>query len=141
MDMTWQHNNPSNPADAKDGPQTYDDHLYYSFGVRLFRVHDFYALYLSPCRQGIADPNPTAYLTSICSKQPPSLLQLEGIMYLELCCMVQTSRGFRMLLRSRTLPCGLVNGPSLPTSRPQTNSWSSGPMLRSLCTVNLPDGS
>jgi hypothetical protein len=34
MDMTWQHNNPPNPADAKDGPQTYDDHLYYSFGVR-----------------------------------------------------------------------------------------------------------
>ena len=33
MDMTWQYNDPANPADAKDGPQTYDDHLYYSFGV------------------------------------------------------------------------------------------------------------
>lgn len=33
MDMTWQQNNPPNPADAKDGPQAYDDHLYYSFGV------------------------------------------------------------------------------------------------------------
>lgn len=33
MDMTWQYNNPPNPADAKDGPQAYDDHLYYSFGV------------------------------------------------------------------------------------------------------------
>jgi len=48
MDVTWQYNNPSNPADAKDGPQTYDDHLYYSFG-------------------GVADPNPKAYLTSICN--------------------------------------------------------------------------
>ena len=33
MDITWQQNNPPNPADAKDGPQTYDDHLYYNFGV------------------------------------------------------------------------------------------------------------
>lgn len=33
MDMNWQYNNPSNPADAKDGPQAYDNHLYYSFGV------------------------------------------------------------------------------------------------------------
>lgn len=48
MDMTWQYNNPPNPADAKDGLQTYDDHLYYSFG-------------------GVADPNPTAYLTSMCN--------------------------------------------------------------------------
>ena len=35
MDILWQYNNPSNPADAKDGPQGYDDHLYYSFGVSL----------------------------------------------------------------------------------------------------------
>lgn len=33
MEMYWQHNNPPNPADAKDGPQAYDNHLYYSFGV------------------------------------------------------------------------------------------------------------
>ena len=33
MEMYWQQNNPPNPADAKDGPQTYDNHLYYSFGV------------------------------------------------------------------------------------------------------------
>ena len=34
MDMGWQWaGDPSNPADAKDGPQTYDNHLYYSFGV------------------------------------------------------------------------------------------------------------
>jgi len=48
MDVSWQNNNPPNPADAKDGPQTYDNHLYYSFG-------------------GVADPNPEAYLTSICN--------------------------------------------------------------------------
>ena len=35
MDVSWQYNNPPNPADAKDGPQTYDNHLYYSFGVGL----------------------------------------------------------------------------------------------------------
>ncbi|EFI27326.1 hypothetical protein CC1G_14799 [Coprinopsis cinerea okayama7 len=48
MDMTWQYNNPSNPADAKIGPQTYDNHLYYSFG-------------------GVTDPNEEAYMTHICN--------------------------------------------------------------------------
>lgn len=38
MDVGWQYNNPPNPADAKDGPQTYDTHLYYSFGVG-FRLY------------------------------------------------------------------------------------------------------
>ncbi|KZW01212.1 glycoside hydrolase [Exidia glandulosa HHB12029] len=47
MDMTWQHTDPANPADAADGPQAYDDHLYYSFG-------------------GVADPNEEAYLTHLC---------------------------------------------------------------------------
>ncbi|KAL4065700.1 glycoside hydrolase family 5 protein [Scleroderma yunnanense] len=50
MDITWQYDNPSNPADAAIGPQAYDNHLYYSFG-------------------GVADPNPTAYLESICNLQ------------------------------------------------------------------------
>ncbi|KAJ7813146.1 glycoside hydrolase family 5 protein [Mycena olivaceomarginata] len=48
MDINWQNNNPANPADAQMGPQGYDNHLYYVFG-------------------GVADPNPTAYLTSICN--------------------------------------------------------------------------
>ncbi|EIW75230.1 glycoside hydrolase family 5 protein [Coniophora puteana RWD-64-598 SS2] len=48
MDVNWQYNNPSNPADAKIGPQGYDNHLYYSFG-------------------GVADSNPEAYLISICN--------------------------------------------------------------------------
>jgi len=48
MDMNWQYNNNSNPADAADGPQAYDNHLYYSFG-------------------GVADPNEKAYMTSICN--------------------------------------------------------------------------
>ncbi|PFH50219.1 glycoside hydrolase family 5 protein [Amanita thiersii Skay4041] len=48
MDINWQHNNPSNPANAAIGPQIYDNHLYYSFG-------------------GVADPNEDAYLTSICN--------------------------------------------------------------------------
>ncbi|KAI0630907.1 glycoside hydrolase family 5 protein [Trametes polyzona] len=50
MDVIWQFNNPPNPADAKNGPQTYDDHSYYNFG-------------------GVADPNPEAYMTSICNAQ------------------------------------------------------------------------
>ncbi|OCH93675.1 glycoside hydrolase family 5 protein [Obba rivulosa] len=50
MDVNWQNDNPPNPADAAIGPQGYDNHLYYSFG-------------------GVADPNPTAYLTSICNLQ------------------------------------------------------------------------
>ncbi|KAJ7460773.1 glycoside hydrolase family 5 protein [Mycena latifolia] len=48
MDINWQFNDPPNPADAKIGPQGYDNHLYYVFG-------------------GVADPNPDAYLTSICN--------------------------------------------------------------------------
>ncbi|KAI0792213.1 glycoside hydrolase family 5 protein [Abortiporus biennis] len=47
MDVNWQHNNPSNPADAAIGPQGYDNHLYYRYGV--------------------ADANPDAYLKSICN--------------------------------------------------------------------------
>ena len=35
MDTNWQWAGAPNPADVKDGPQTYDDHLYYSFGVSL----------------------------------------------------------------------------------------------------------
>ncbi|KAJ2930020.1 hypothetical protein H1R20_g7076, partial [Candolleomyces eurysporus] len=48
MDVNWQYNNPSNPADAKIGPQTYDNHLYYSFG-------------------GVADANEEAYMTHVCN--------------------------------------------------------------------------
>lgn len=44
----WQYNNPPNPADAANGPQVYDAHLYFSFG-------------------GVADPNPDAYLRTICN--------------------------------------------------------------------------
>ncbi|EGN97012.1 glycoside hydrolase family 5 protein [Serpula lacrymans var. lacrymans S7.3] len=47
MDVNWQYDNPPNPAYAAIGPQGYDNHLYYSSGV--------------------ADPNPTAYLESVCN--------------------------------------------------------------------------
>ncbi|KAI9464641.1 glycoside hydrolase family 5 protein [Boletus coccyginus] len=50
MDIGWQYNNPSNPANAAIGPQGYDNHLYYSFG-------------------GVADANPDAYMKSICNLQ------------------------------------------------------------------------
>ncbi|KAF9234095.1 glycoside hydrolase family 5 protein [Melanogaster broomeanus] len=50
MDVNWQYDNPSNPADAAIGPQGYDNHLYYSFG-------------------GVADPTEDAYLTSVCNLQ------------------------------------------------------------------------
>lgn len=49
MDIGWQYNNPPNPADAANGPQDYDNHLYYNFG-------------------GVADANADAYLQSMCSK-------------------------------------------------------------------------
>ncbi|KAF8584224.1 glycoside hydrolase family 5 protein [Ramaria rubella] len=52
MDVLWQNVQGFNPADAVIGPAAFDDHLYYSFG-------------------GVADPNPTAYLTSICSSYLP----------------------------------------------------------------------
>ncbi|KAH9034624.1 glycoside hydrolase family 5 protein [Lactarius pseudohatsudake] len=50
MDILWQGNNPANPADAAIGPQSYDHHLYYSFG-------------------GVADDNPDAYLRDLCNRQ------------------------------------------------------------------------
>ncbi|KAG1884234.1 glycoside hydrolase family 5 protein [Suillus subluteus] len=48
MDVNYQHNNPSNPADVAIGPQAYDNHVFYSHG-------------------GIADPDPTSYMISICN--------------------------------------------------------------------------
>ncbi|KAJ7575553.1 glycoside hydrolase family 5 protein [Mycena floridula] len=50
MDVNWQYNNPANPSKAMDGPQTYDNHLYYNFG-------------------GVADATPKAYMKSICNLQ------------------------------------------------------------------------
>ncbi|CUA70591.1 Glucan endo-1,6-beta-glucosidase B [Rhizoctonia solani] len=44
----WQYNNPPNPADAAIGPQLYDAHLYFAFG-------------------GVADPNATSYMKTICN--------------------------------------------------------------------------
>ncbi|EUC58895.1 glycoside hydrolase family 5 protein [Rhizoctonia solani AG-3 Rhs1AP] len=44
----WQYNNPPNPADAANGPQLYDAHLYFAFG-------------------GVADPNAESYLKVICN--------------------------------------------------------------------------
>ncbi|CAE6490971.1 unnamed protein product [Rhizoctonia solani] len=48
MNKDWQYNNPPNPADAANGPQLYDAHLYFSFG-------------------GVADPNPDSYMRTICN--------------------------------------------------------------------------
>ncbi|KAJ2915952.1 hypothetical protein MD484_g4479, partial [Candolleomyces efflorescens] len=48
MNVNWQYNNPSNPADAKKGPQAYDNHMYYSYG-------------------GVAAANEEAYMTHICN--------------------------------------------------------------------------
>ncbi|KAG1830478.1 glycoside hydrolase family 5 protein, partial [Suillus subalutaceus] len=48
MDVNWQHDNPSNPADVAIGPQAYDNHLYYSFG-------------------GVAAADPKSYMISICN--------------------------------------------------------------------------
>jgi len=60
MDMTWQYNNPPNPADAKDGPQTYDDHLYYSFGVCVLVSKFSYVTEFRDCRVlPIPIPRPT----------------------------------------------------------------------------------
>ncbi|TFK48455.1 glycoside hydrolase family 5 protein [Heliocybe sulcata] len=50
MDVNWQYDNPPNPANAAIGPQGYDNHLYYNYG-------------------GVADPNPDAYMYSICNLQ------------------------------------------------------------------------
>jgi glucan endo-1,6-beta-glucosidase len=69
MDVLWQNVQGFNPADAAVGPAAFDDHLCSCFG--LFKVH-LSLIHLSPCLSdysfgGVADPNPKAYLTSICS--------------------------------------------------------------------------
>ena len=55
MDVNWQYNNPANPADAAIGPAGYDNHLYYSFGVRSFPPSHprlkFLIQYLIGCRR------------------------------------------------------------------------------------------
>ncbi|KAF5350209.1 hypothetical protein D9758_007849 [Tetrapyrgos nigripes] len=48
MEINWQHNSPSNPADVAMGPQSYDHHLYYYFG-------------------DVAAPDPESYMKSICN--------------------------------------------------------------------------
>ncbi|RPD58961.1 glycoside hydrolase [Lentinus tigrinus ALCF2SS1-7] len=50
MDVSWQYNNPANPADAAIGPMGYDNHLYYNFG-------------------GVTDQNEKAYMIHICNLQ------------------------------------------------------------------------
>ncbi|KDN35654.1 hypothetical protein RSAG8_11397, partial [Rhizoctonia solani AG-8 WAC10335] len=47
-DCDWQYNNPPNPADAANGPQLYDAHLYFAYG-------------------GVADPNAESYMRAICN--------------------------------------------------------------------------
>ena len=42
MEVNWQTDNPPNPADAKDGLQAYDQHLYYYFGVSLLMSTFFF---------------------------------------------------------------------------------------------------
>jgi len=49
MDALWQFNGTINPADAANGPQAYDHHLYYSFG-------------------GVADADPEAYMRNLCNR-------------------------------------------------------------------------
>ena len=39
MDVGWQWGPHTNPADYKDGPQAYDAHLYYAYGVRFVWIH------------------------------------------------------------------------------------------------------
>jgi len=48
MDVNWQENKPSNPADVAIGPQAYDNHVLYSHGE-------------------IAAADPKSYMTSICN--------------------------------------------------------------------------
>ncbi|KAI0738680.1 hypothetical protein C8Q80DRAFT_1222485 [Daedaleopsis nitida] len=48
MVVNWQNNNPANPADAANGPQDYDNHLYCGFG-------------------GVAHDNELAYLIHLCN--------------------------------------------------------------------------
>ncbi|KAH9958850.1 glycoside hydrolase family 5 protein [Russula dissimulans] len=48
MDVLWQFNNPANPSAAAIGPHSYDNHIYYRFGV--------------------AAANPDAYLKDLCNR-------------------------------------------------------------------------
>ncbi|QRW09473.1 Cellulase (glycosyl hydrolase family 5 protein) [Ceratobasidium sp. AG-Ba] len=59
MNKDWQYNNPANPADAAIGPQTYDAHLYFSFG-------------------GVADPNYESYMRVICNTDRVAKATAEG---------------------------------------------------------------
>ena len=62
----WQYNDPPNPADAADGPQIYDSHLYYS-SVFPDLLHSTSSS-VSRTVVGVADANEKADMTSSCSK-------------------------------------------------------------------------
>ncbi|KAI0258700.1 glycoside hydrolase family 5 protein [Gloeopeniophorella convolvens] len=73
MDVLWQHDSPSNPADAAIGPQSYDDHLYY----RLALLSRHPILLIPPplnlnslCSFGgvAASADPDAYLQNLCNR-------------------------------------------------------------------------
>ena len=67
MDVLWQNDQGFNPADAVVGPAAFDDHLCW---CSLFASGHSNLTHVSSSDYsfgGVADPNPEAYLTSICS--------------------------------------------------------------------------
>ncbi|KAG8785267.1 hypothetical protein FRC12_017790 [Ceratobasidium sp. 428] len=75
MNKDWQHNNPTNPADAAIGPQLYDAHLYFSFGT----IDDSISLLVSKMYLGgVADPNPESYMRVICNTDRVTKATAEG---------------------------------------------------------------
>jgi hypothetical protein len=44
MDVNWQYNNPANPAAAANGPQLYDNHLYYKYAFFFYLASRAYLL-------------------------------------------------------------------------------------------------
>jgi hypothetical protein len=67
MDYNWQFNGQPNAAKSILGPASYDDHLYYSFGVIFDHLSSLQRLIIAMLKQGVASPNEEAYLKSMCN--------------------------------------------------------------------------
>jgi hypothetical protein len=167
MDVFWQYNSPPNPADAANGPQAYDHHLYYrlvstpsltacivvlTFScllavLQLWRtstIDSFFRFVFSASPflwQGVADANPEAYLQNLCSASETFILvSFPGVLTTGLLMLSQIEMIHRKMPCWGMRPSGMASGLFPPISTRRTSSCPSGRTRRSSSIVKVPDG-
>ena len=132
MDSSWQGNRGPNPADAADGPASYDHHLYYSYGVRPCSYSD-------PCVSHRVLPPVRVVLTVDCtyifSRVVPQRTRTHT------CAPSATRNSSGATPRVGNRRCGTGSGRSRRTSTRPTRSSSAGGTHRSSLTPRAGAGS